>query len=89
MSASGIYVGQPEAWLIEHKNAVLVALRDYAAGRVSSISGASKSLSRQHASMDDLRMELEEVMYALWKLNPVTYPNPNPKKMMRADFSGC
>lgn len=88
MTATGLYVGQPEEWLLDHRTSILAALREGAAGRVSSISGATKSLSRLHMTPDELRTELTEVNYALWKIRPSTYPNPAPKKMLRADFSG-
>lgn len=86
-SPTGIYIGQPVQWLLDHRTAVLAAIRDYATGRVASISGASKSLSRQHASLDDLRLELAEVQLALFRLDPVAYPQPPARRMMRASFS--
>lgn len=87
MSATGIYVGQPEQWLLGHRTAVLAAIRESAGGRIASVSGAAKSLSRLHMTPDQLRDELREVNHALNKLNPDTYPLPPRRGMMRASFS--
>ena len=84
---SGIYIGQPEAWLLEHKTAVLAAIRESTGGRIASISGAAKSLSRLHMTPDQLRDELSEVNHALNVLSPTTYPLPRKRAMMRASFS--
>lgn len=79
-----IYAGKSEAWLIERRNALQEILTRGAGGQTSvGIAGGVKHDFAQ-VSLEQIRRQLVDVLYALYLLNPDEFENPHAQKAMKA-----
>lgn len=72
--AFNFYEGWTEAQLLELRMSVQ---QELAGGRVTETRLAGNSTRTDDRNSTPLETTLERIAYALWKLNPNSYPNPS------------